>query len=234
MPAEEPTVFVIDDQNVIRKSLSFLMSGAGFAVEAYSSAQAFLAAYDPERPGCIVLDLNMPGMSGMALLEYLGQRGDGRPVIVLTGHGDVPTAVHAMKAGAVDFVLKPYLPGDLIERVRQAVGLDAQWRQWRSDAAKVAERLRTLSPREREVFDQVVNGRSTKEIAASLGLSPKTVEIHRHGLLKKMKARSAVELTKMAAAVPKAPASTVRSNGPDVNGRSFGEPQKLEQIKRVS
>lgn len=197
---DEPTVFVVDDQAVIRKSISFLMTSAGLRVETYATAQAFLSGCGPDRPGCVVLDLNMPGMDGMSLLEHLALQGDGRPVIVLTGHGDVPTAVRAMKAGAVDFVLKPFRPGDLIERVRQAIALDGQWRQWRSDARQIAERMRTLSPREQEVFDLVVDGWSTKEIAASLGLSPKTVEIHRHGLLRKMQARSAVELTKMAAA----------------------------------
>ncbi len=197
---EDPTVFIVDDQAVIRKSLSFLMTSVGLPVETFETAQAFLAACDPDRGGCVLLDLNMPGMDGMALLEHLALRGDSRPVIVVTGHGDVPSAVRAMKAGAIDYVLKPFRPGELVERVRQAIELDKEWRRWRSDAREIAERIRSLSPREREVLDLVVDGCSTKEIAVRLAVSPKTVEIHRHGLLRKMQARSAVELTKMAAA----------------------------------
>jgi two-component system response regulator FixJ len=194
----DSTVFVVDDHGGIRKSLRFLIESAGLQTEGYASAEAFLDNYQPFRVGCLVLDVQMPGMTGLQLLEELAEKGDYRPAVVITGHGDVTTAVRAMKAGAVDFLQKPFDDEDLLERVQICIELDAQWRQWRSEAVEVVKRLALLTPREREVMDLVVAGDHTKEIAAALGLSPSTVEHHRHNVMQKMEARSAVDLTRMA------------------------------------
>jgi FixJ family two-component response regulator len=190
-------VFVVDDQSTLLKSLTFLLRSEGFATEPYDSAAAFLDGYDPERPGCLLLDLQMPDMDGLQLLERLAAKGDCRPVIILTGHGDVGSAVRAMKAGAVDFLLKPFQREALLERIRHAVGLDAEWRRWHREARDVIARLDRLSPREREVMDLVIDGRSTREIAAHLSLAVKTVESLRHAVMDKMQAHSAVELTRL-------------------------------------
>lgn len=202
MPHEEPTVFVVDDDESVRTSLSFLLGGAGFQVETFADPRTFLTNHhSSERRGCLVLDLHMPDMDGIEVLQHLARNADSRPVIVLTGRGDVPSAVQAMKAGAIDFLQKPFRAEELLERVRLAVGLDREWRQWHAEAGEIASRLRSLSPREHEVLGLVVNGCSTREIAATLGLSPKTVEIHRQNVLRKMHARSAVDLVRLAGAV---------------------------------
>ena len=190
-------MFVVDDQSILLKSLTFLLRSEGFATEAYNSAAAFLDGYDPERPGCLLLDLQMPDMDGLQLLERLAAKGDCRPVIILTGHGDVASAVRAMKAGAVDFLLKPFQREALLERIRHAIGLDAEWRRWHREARDVIARLDRLSPREREVMDLVIDGRSTREIAAQLSIAVKTVEGLRHAVMDKMQAHSAVELTRL-------------------------------------
>ena len=198
MLPHDSTVFVVDDHGGIRKSLRFLIESAGLQTEGYASAEAFLGDYQPSRVGCLVLDVQMPGMTGLQLLEELAEQGDYRPAVVITGHADVTTAVRAMKAGAVDFLQKPFDDEDLLERVQQCIELDAQWRRWRTEAIAVVKRMAALTPREREVMDLVVAGNHTKEIAASLGLSPCTVEHHRHNLMQKMEARSSVDLTRMA------------------------------------
>lgn len=197
MQPHDSTVFVIDDHGGIRKSLRYLMESAGLEVEAFDCAEAFLDAYQPSRPGCLVTDVYMPGMTGVQLLEKLAVKGDFRPAILISGQGDIPTAVHAMKVGAVDFLEKPFEDDELLERVRQCVELDAQWRTWRSEAIDILERMNSLSPREREVMDLVVDGHATKEIARLLDLSPKTVEIHRGHVMRKMRVRSSLELVKM-------------------------------------
>lgn len=198
MLPHESTVFVVDDHGGIRKSLRFLIESAGLQTEVYSSAEEFLGNYQPDRIGCLVLDVQMPGMTGLQLLEELAEHGDYRPAVVITGHPDITTAVRAMKAGAVDFLPKPFDDEDLLERVQQCIELDSQWRQWRTEAIEVVKKMSGLTPREREVMDLVVEGHHTKEIAASLELSPCTVEYHRHNLMQKMEARSAVDLTRMA------------------------------------
>lgn len=199
MSGDDGTVFIIDDQRTMRSSLRRLIETAGIKAEAFDSAEAFLDSYDVQRPGCLLLDLQMPGMSGLQLLERLASRGDGRPVIVLTGHADVPTAVRAMKAGAVDFIQKPFQIPELLERIRQSLALDAQWRRWKLEAAQILDRMNALSPREREVLDMVVDGRSTREIAEELGLRTRTVDLHRHSIMHKMGARSSVDLVRMTA-----------------------------------
>lgn len=198
MPASDATVFIVDDHGGLRKSLAFLVESAGFRAEVHASAEAFLEAYVPERSGCLILDLQMPGMSGLDLLEVLAGRGDCRPVIMVSAHGDVPTAVRALKTGAVDFVQKPFKDQELLERVRQAILVDAEWRRWRTEAQDVLRRLASLTPREREVFDLAVEGLSTKEIASRLDAGASAVETNRRHVLHKMQARSAVDLARLA------------------------------------
>ncbi len=198
MPHDGATVFIVDDSVGIRSSLSFLLRSAGYATEEFSSAEEFLGRYDRERTGCLVLDLQMPGMSGLQLLERLAAKGDSRPVIMITGHGDVPTAVRAIKTGAVDFLQKPFRNDELLERVRQSVGLDAEWRQWHARSREILARMEDLTPREREIFDLVVDGRSVREIAEALRLGQRTVEGHRRRLMQKMGAGSIVDLVRMA------------------------------------
>lgn len=191
------TVFVIDDHGGIRKSLRYLMESAGLDVEVFECAEDFLGAYQPARPGCLVTDVYMPGMTGVQLLEKLACNGDFRPAILISGQGDIPTAVRAMKVGAVDFLEKPFEDDELLERVQQCVQLDAQWRTWRAEAIDILERMNGLTPREREVMDLVVDGHATKDIARLLDLSPKTVEIHRGRVMRKMRVQSSLELVKM-------------------------------------
>jgi FixJ family two-component response regulator len=198
MQPHDSTVFVVDDHGGIRKSLRFLIESVGLHTEGYASAEQFLDNCQPNRVGCLVLDVQMPGMTGLQLLEDLAEHGDYRPAVVITGHADVTTAVRAMKAGAVDFLPKPFDDEDLLERVQQCIELDSQWRRWRTEAIKVVTRMGALTPREREVMDLVVAGHHTKEIAANLELSPCTVEYHRHNVMQKMEARSSVDLTRMA------------------------------------
>ncbi len=190
------TVFVIDDHGGIRKSLRYLMESTGLDVEVFECAEDFLGAYQPTRPGCVVSDVYMPGMTGVELLEKLAGKGDFRPAILISGQGDIPTAVQAMKVGAVDFLEKPFEDDELLERVQQCVRMDTEWRTWRAEAIDILERMDTLSPREREVMDLVVDGNSTKEIARLLEISPKTVEIHRGHVMRKMRVRSSLELVK--------------------------------------
>lgn len=197
MQPHDSTVFVIDDHGGIRKSLCYLMESAGLEVEVFECAEDFLGAYQPARPGCLVTDVYMPGMTGVQLLEKLADKGDFRPAILISGQGDIPTAVRAMKVGAVDFLEKPFEDDELLERVRQCVQMDAEWRTWRAEAIDILERMNSLSPREREVMDRVVDGNSTKEIARFLDLSPKTVEIHRSRVMRKMGVQSSLELVKM-------------------------------------
>lgn len=193
---EPSTVFVIDDHGGIRKSLRYLMESAGLRVEVYPCAEAFLGAYRPDRPGCLVADVYMPGMTGVELLETLARNGDFRPAILISGRGDVPTAVRAMKSGAVDFLEKPFEDEALLERVRQCVRMDVDWRRWRAEAVGILKRMDALTPREREVMDLVVDGHATKDIARRLDLSPKTVEVHRGRVMRKMRVPSALALVK--------------------------------------
>lgn len=194
MPETEPTVFVVDDDHAVRKSLDVLIRSVGLKVEAYASAQAFLDQYDCERPGCLVLDVRMPGMSGLELQKTLNERAIGLPVIIITGHGDVPIAVRAMKAGAVEFLEKPFSKQLLLEHIHEAISLDAGQRKEHSRQSAIETRLGQLSPREREVMELVVAGKLSKQIAAELGLSKKTVDIHRAHLMEKMGVTSVAEL----------------------------------------
>jgi two-component system response regulator FixJ len=192
----EATVFVVDDNVGVRKSLRALLESAGFAVETYASAEEFLAAYDPERPGCLVLDMRLRHGSGLDLQDDLRQREAMLPIIVLTGHGNVPTSVRALKAGAVDFLQKPAPPKLLLGRIRAAIDSDRRARMVTTERAVVIERLARLTPREREVMELLVAGKTSKEIAAAMNVSVRTVEGHRRMVLSKMHVTSAAHLVR--------------------------------------
>ena len=192
----EATVFVVDDNAGVRKSLRALMESAGLAVETYTSGEEFLATYDPERPGCLVLDVRLRYSSGLDLQDELRRRKAMLPIIVLTGHGNVPTSVRALKAGAVDFLQKPAPPNVLLERVRAAIEVDRQARAAATDRTAVIERLAHLTSREREVMELLIAGKTSKEIAAALRVSVRTVEGHRRMVLSKTNVSSAAQLVR--------------------------------------
>lgn len=191
------TVFVVDDDLAVRQSLALLIRSMGLTVEAFESAQALLAVCEPARAGCVVLDIRMPGMSGLELQEELYRRAIELPVIFITGHGDVAMAVRAMKLGAVDFIEKPFNDQHLLDRINQALEVDRAARAARAERATLVSRITLLSPREREVMDRIVAGQANKVIAIELGLSERTVEIHRAKVMTKTGARSLAELVTM-------------------------------------
>jgi FixJ family two-component response regulator len=193
-----PVVFVVDDDPAMRDSLRWLIESTGLQVETFADAQTFLARIRPELPGCLVLDVRMPGMSGLDLQAELTRRGIGLPTIVVTGHAEVPMAVRAVKAGAIDFIEKPFSDQLLLDRVRQGIEMDRQERDGRARRAEILRRMSLLTQREREVLDLVVVGKANKEIAAALHLSPKTVEVHRAHVMEKMQASSVAELVRLA------------------------------------
>jgi two-component system response regulator FixJ len=193
----EATVFVVDDDQALRESLRRLMQSVALPVETYADAQTFRARYDPSRPGCLILDIRMPGMSGLELQEKLINERIRIPVIIMSAHGDVEKAVRAMKAGAVDFIKKPYKGKVLLERVRQALELDARIRHEEAQRANIAARVASLTPREREVMKLLAAGKSPKQIAFEFGLSRKTVDVHRGHIMLKMQAESLVELAQL-------------------------------------
>lgn len=197
----EPTVFVVDDDQAMRKSLQWLIESVALSVETFATAQQFLDAYDPSRPGCLVLDVRMPGMSGLDLQERLAAGGVTLPVIIITGHADVSSAIRALKAGAVDFIEKPCNGQVLLDRIQAALAKDAQLRQDQSAHSDLERRLSLLTPREREVMDLVVEGLPNKAIAVSLNVSPKTIETHRAKVMAKMGAASLADLVRAAMAI---------------------------------
>ena len=192
-----PTVFVVDDDESVRGSLRFLLRSAGLESEAFGSAPEFLAAYDTAQPGCLVLDVRMPGMSGLELQRELNLRGAVIPVIFITGHGDIPMAVEAMQHGAHDFLQKPFRDEDLIERVRGALARDARARAALEEHKAIRGRLDSLTPREREVLALMARGKPNKVMAHELGVSQRTVEIHRARVMEKSGASSLAELVRM-------------------------------------
>ena len=197
MPQPEPTVFVVDDDRAMRDSLSWLLDSVGLRVRSYATAAEFLADHDPAQPGCLVLDVRMPGMSGLDLQAELARRGVELPTIVITGHAEVSMAVRAVKAGAIDFIEKPFSDQLLLDRVRQALQIDLEARDVRRRREDARRRLATLTAREREVLDLVVAGKANKEIASALGVSPKTVEVHRAHVMSKMCVDSLAELIRI-------------------------------------
>ncbi len=192
-----PTVFVVDDNPGVRKSLRALFESAELGVETYASSEEFLAAYDPARAGCLLLDVRLRQSNGLDLQDALTRRKATLPIIVLTGHGTVPTSVRALKAGAVDFLQKPMPPKILLERVRAAIELDRQARNTAAEGAVVNERLAHLTPREREVMELLLAGKTSKEIAAALGVSVRTVEGHRRLVMAKAHVSSAAQLVRV-------------------------------------
>jgi FixJ family two-component response regulator len=192
-----PTVFVVDDDESVRRSLHFLLRSAGLESRMFGSAAEFLAAYDPTQPGCLVLDVRMPGMSGLELQHELNLRGAIIPVIFITGHGDVPMAVEAMQHGAHDFLQKPFRDEDLIERVRGALDKDAKARAALEQHNSIRARLDSLTPRERDVLVLMARGKQNKVIAHELGVSQRTIEIHRARVMEKSGASSLAELIRM-------------------------------------
>jgi len=200
----EATVFVVDDNVGVRKSLRALLESAGFAVETYASGEEFLAAYQPERPGCLVLDVRLQHGSGLDVQDELRRRKTTLPIIVLTGHGDVSSSVRALKAGAVDFLQKPAPPKALLERIRAAIDGDRQARAVTTERAVVMQRLARLTPREREVMELLIAGKTSKEIAVAMHVSVRTVEGHRHMVLSKMHVSSAAQLVRAVLRPPEA------------------------------
>lgn len=191
------TVFVIDDDNGVRKALARLLLGGGFNVQTFSSPETFLEKHDPAVPGCVVLDLVMPGMTGLELQEALRLSGSGRFVIFLTGRGDVPSSVRAMKAGAVDFLTKPVARGDLMRAVNVAIESDRRSRLANDELFAIEQRLATLTRREREVLQFVAAGHLNKQTAADLGVCEKTIKVHRARVMEKMGVRSLAELVRV-------------------------------------
>lgn len=197
MKERSPIVFIVDDDEAVRSSLRLLLKSVGLVPSPFGSASDFLDAYDPEQPGCLVLDVRMPQMSGLELQEELNRRGAVLPVIFITGHGDVPMAVEAMQAGAFDFLQKPFRDQDLIDRIQRALKKDDDIRTALDKRGLIGERFDSLTPREREVLDLMSQGRSNKQMAFELGVSQRTIEIHRGRVMEKTGAASLAQLVRM-------------------------------------
>jgi FixJ family two-component response regulator len=198
MVEERAVVFVIDDDPSMRSALEDLVCTVGLEVRAFASPQEFLQSKPPDAPGCLVLDIRLPGMSGLTFQQELTKEGLGLPVIFITGHGDIPMSVRAMKAGAVEFLTKPFHDQDLLDAIHSAIERDRKRRREAVRVAELRERFATLSERERQIMTLVVIGRANKQIAAELGLSEMTVKVHRGQVMRKMQAGSLPELVRMA------------------------------------
>jgi two-component system, LuxR family, response regulator FixJ len=196
-PAHDATIFVVDDDDGMRRALGMLLGTVGFRTELFALPGEFLARFNPDEPGCLILDIRMPGMSGLEVQQQLNRAGAMLPVIFITGHGDVPMAVQAMKEGAFQFIQKPFRHQELLDHINHALQFDRDNRKGLALRADVQRRLGTLTPREKQVMDRVVEGEANKVMAIDLGLSERTVEIHRAKVMEKMDARSVAHLVKM-------------------------------------
>jgi len=198
MTSSAPTVFVVDDDPSVRRGVERLLRSAGLAAEAFASARDFLERYDSDAVGCVILDLAMPGFDGLQMQQVLADRGSALPIIFLTGHGDIPSSVRAMKRGAVDFLTKPVNGDDLLAAVRNAIGRCEALHREREEIADIRRRFTTLTPREREVLAHVLSGKLNKQIAADLGTIEHTIKVHRARVMQKMQARTLAALVRLA------------------------------------
>ncbi len=197
MKEKPATIFVVDDDDAVRTSLRLLLKSVGLPVETFGAAQEFVDAFDADRAGCLVLDIRMPGMSGLELQQRLNEMHAITPIVFITGHGDVPMAVEAMQHGAVDFIQKPFRDQDLIDRINQALEKDRDNRAGLKERDAIRHRMQQLTPREREVLELVTQGKANKVIAGDLNVSQRTVEIHRARVMEKMGASSLAHLVRM-------------------------------------
>jgi len=192
-----PTVYVLDDDDGMRRALDTLLSTVGYKTAVYARPSDFFAQFKPDAAGCLVLDIRMPEMSGLEVQQQLNRMGSTLPVIFITGHGDVPMAVQAMKEGAFEFIQKPFRDQELLDRINHALKQDADHRGTAARRSEIQQRLESLTPREKEVMNLIVEGNANKVIAIDLGLSERTVEIHRAKVMEKMGARSVAHLVKL-------------------------------------
>ena len=197
MDKESAVVYVVDDDEAVRDSLKILLESVDLPCQTFASASDFLEKHDPEQHSCLVADIRMPGMSGLDLQEELNGRSSTIPILFITGHGDVPMAVDAMKSGALDFIQKPFRDQDLLDRIHQALESDEERREDNRELSETRNRIARLTARETEVMHRVVQGQANKVIALDLGVSQRTVEIHRARVMQKMGARSLAELVRM-------------------------------------
>ena len=198
--AQAATIFIVDDDDAVRDSLELLLEANGYAVTTFASGTAFLAHLPQARSGCLLIDVRMPGLSGIEVQQELRRRQVALPAVVITGHGDVPLAVQAMQAGAVDFIEKPYSEAAILASVERALAMGSAARAADAQAAAIRERAERLTARERDVLGELVAGHPNKVIAFHLDISPRTVEIHRARVMEKMEAKSLSELVRMALA----------------------------------
>lgn len=196
--AAEVNVYIVDDDESVREALSSLVRSVGLRVQTFASAQDFLNHVRSDAPACLVLDVRMPGLSGLELQRMLVEAGQALPIIFITGHGDIPMTVRAMKAGAAEFLPKPFNDQDLLEAIAQALQRDAATRRQRANLSELRARYKSLTPREREVMTRIVKGLMNKQVAGELGIAEITVKVHRHKVMEKMKAQSLAALVRMA------------------------------------